>query len=319
MTAIGFKFFHSGQAGAPVINGLTGSGIPVLDWILDVHDPVLGWEKVYSGTNAASYRSRYGLQAYLDVNDNGILAGLGRDMSVRAYEAMSALGVGTSPSPLPAVVPVVNWRKSNAASNVARRYCGIKTAQQLSIFIEYDSAPDGSLFGLAQVPALHPAEAYPVHFGFMNQSTNSNITAHSHGITGSQGASSDWGGGSANAMVSPVAWMRNPSGAVKSVSGRTRGSSSALSGNGYSIADGTEIALVRAELMFNDVNTGSGVVKPRSYLPNIWTTAADLVAAGWSPGDTFTVPSYNPDAEFYFAGRCTSNLILEITDTGGAV
>ena len=319
MAAIGFKFFHSGQAGAPVLNGLVGSGITVMDWILDVGDAVLGWEKVYSATNRAVYRSRYGLQPYLDVNDNASLAGLGRDLEVRAYEAMTGVGVGTSPFPLPAVVATTNWRKSNAASSAARRYCGIKTAQQISIFMEHDTAPDGCLYSLAQVPALHPAEAYPVHFGYMSISTNGNITASSFGVTGAQGNLFSWGGEGIAASSSQAAWMRNPSGAVKAVAARTRTASSVTSGNGYSIADGTEIALVRADLLFNDVNIGSTTGKPRSYLPNVWTTAADLVAAGWSPGDTFTVPDYDPSAEFYYAGRSYSNVIFETTDTGGAV
>lgn len=317
MTALGFKYFHSRQVGAPVLTGEVGKLIAVLDWALETSDSTNGFEKVYAATNKAVYRSRYGLRPYLDVDDSASMAGGARDAGVRAYESMTGIGTGTSPFPLPATIPVLAWRKSQAASAVVRRYCGIKTAQMLLLYVNTDGEPDGHCYFFGQLPAKHPNENYPALIAAATISASGTLSTANYGLGGLMPTQESWGGGSVSAVSAGIYWQRNPAGSIKAVSGNMRRSASAGT---YSIADGSEIALVRAEVMHTDVNTSASQgARPRTYIPNLWTTAADLATAGWSPGDTFTVPDYDPSAVFMYAGRGYHHLIFEITDTGGAV
>ncbi len=315
--ALGFKYFHSGQPGAPVLTGEVGKLIDVLDWALDVGDAVLGFEKVFSGTNAAVYRSRYGVRPYLDVNDNGVLAGLGRDARLRGYESMSGLGVGDSPFPLLTSVATVCQRKSQLATSAPRAYRGIKTAEMLVLFVNCDNdGITGTTLVFGQVPSLHPSENYPCLLMGGSNSAAGAFGLSTQGATGSISSLPTWGGQSINNVS--AAWMRNPAGSLKAPYASAR-ISSTTAVDVYQIIDGSEISLVRAEVMASDIGNGISRVKPRSYIPNLWTTAADLAAAGWSIGDSFELPDYSPGSSFVWAGTCCGNVIIETTDTGGAV
>lgn len=313
--ALGFKFFHSGQVGAPVLTGQVGKLIDLLDWALDISDATLGWEKVFSGTNAAAYRPRYGLRPYLDVDDTGGITGAALAAKARCYEDMTGLSTGTLPFPLVSTLSEPNWRKSNTADATVRRYYGIKTAEMLLLYIESVSTGLGGVYMCGQVPSLHPAEAYPFLLAGNPAGTWGGVDQAYSGLVSYNTGFVGWGG-EAMSGAAGASWMRNPSGAIKAVGAGIRIAHQSK----YDISDGTEVALVRADVSFIDLATAATAFqKPRSYIPNLWTTSADLVAAAWAIGDTFTIPEYNPAATFMWVGHSRAHIILETTDTGGAV
>lgn len=354
--AIGFKHFHSGQGGAPILTGEVGSLIRLLDWALDIGDAAEGWEKIFVAANKAVYRPRHGVRYYFRVNDSAHLPGGARDAEVRCFESMDDVDTGTSGAPLisnwvagSGTAPA--WRKSDTATNTARAYYGIKTASWLLLWIrQNDSAAGGHLVFVGQVPSLHPAENYP---WAMSWSGVSIVAAYGPIVPGAAGVTSSFLGGAGqmvdgrvanlqgmtatsctsyvaaantqSAWASFICWLRSPSGALKSVVGGMQSASwQSAASDGYkklySLSAGAEVRLVRAEALATESNSISALLYPRSYFPNLWTTAADLVEAGWSPGDRFTT-SDRPGASFVYIGVAGTGagVILEVTDTGGAV
>ena len=82
--------------------------------------PVGGWEKVYTGTNKAVYRSLdvTGSRHYLRVDDTGTTAA-----RVRGYESMTDVDTGTGPFPTDALMPGGGyWWGSPVASGAAVRW-----------------------------------------------------------------------------------------------------------------------------------------------------------------------------------------------------
>lgn len=124
----------------------------------------LGWQKVFTGTNKAVYRSAdmTGSRMYLRVDDTA--AQVGR---VRGYEAMSDIDTGTGPFPTDVQISGGGyWGKSDAANATAnnwalfgnskvfftqRRYstsqgAGSDTSVGLDIFGDYPSLKPGDAF-----------------------------------------------------------------------------------------------------------------------------------------------------------------------------
>lgn len=79
-----------------------------------------GWEKPFSGTNLAAYRSPdvTGVRHYLRVDDTGT-----QNARVVGYETMSDINTGTGPYPTAAQVSGgLFWGKSNAEDSAARSW-----------------------------------------------------------------------------------------------------------------------------------------------------------------------------------------------------
>lgn len=79
-----------------------------------------GWQKVFSGTNLAVYRSQnaMGDRRFLRVNDTGAL-----DARIVAYNNMTAVSTGTGPFPTNAQISGGGyWPKSLTADATAQRY-----------------------------------------------------------------------------------------------------------------------------------------------------------------------------------------------------
>jgi len=93
---------------------------------------------------------------------------------------------------------------------------------------------------------------------------------------------------------------------------------------GYSIADGSRVALRRFDIQYSATQLAPGVAigtqTPRSYMPHLWSTSADLNGATWVVGDNFAMPDYNAGANFIYMGENNGvSIILETTDTAGAM
>lgn len=113
--------------------------------------PVGQWEKAFSGTNKAVYRSTdiAGTRLYLRIDDTGTLSA-----RARGYEAMTDVDTGTGPFPTLAQVadPGAQWMKSFQANTTSRPYSLVGDSRLfylLSLWYDttYTGRPDGFVFG----------------------------------------------------------------------------------------------------------------------------------------------------------------------------
>lgn len=91
--ATGFFYKKHDDVGAPTINTGAGEAIAVLDWALDVGTATY-WEKVFTGTNKAVYRSKTGIRPYLRIDDSNL-----EWAEIQMYETMSDVDTGTGVCP----------------------------------------------------------------------------------------------------------------------------------------------------------------------------------------------------------------------------
>ena len=137
--------YRSTDASAPVLNGLAGSLISVLDGCLVTGygiQPAAGWTKPFTGTNLASYRQGTGSnQYYLKVRDDGPGAAGARETRVRGFEVMTAVTAtdtaadGTNPFPTVAQSSTAIYtRKSVNADNQARAWIVVADARTFYMF-----------------------------------------------------------------------------------------------------------------------------------------------------------------------------------------
>lgn len=112
--------------------------------------PVGQWEKAFSGTNKAVYRSTdiAGTRLFLRIDDTGTLSA-----RARGYEAMTDVDTGTGPFPTLAQVadPGAQWMKSYQANTTAREYALIGDSRIIYLmslwYTSYAGRPDGFVFG----------------------------------------------------------------------------------------------------------------------------------------------------------------------------
>jgi hypothetical protein len=121
MTVVRIRSTDAGPVAAgATLTGLAGSLITVLDYAL----PLLGWTKDFSGTNGGAYRQGAGTQPfryYVNINDNGPGAGVGKEARAVGYETMTAFATGTNLCPTAAqLANGLFLRKSNTADATAR-------------------------------------------------------------------------------------------------------------------------------------------------------------------------------------------------------
>lgn len=163
--------YRSSDASAPVLTGVAGSLVSVLDACLVNgygSKAAAGWTKSYSGTNQASYRQAAGNSFYLDVDDrgaSGVLTGAsGQEAAVRGYEAMTALSTGTNPFPTAAQVAVAtaNWRKSATADSQPRGWVLIADDRTLYLFVRPVDNTGGQYYGyfFGDVYSLKSGDGY---------------------------------------------------------------------------------------------------------------------------------------------------------------
>lgn len=108
----------------------------------------IGWEKVYSGTNKAAYRSldMTSTRLFLRVDD-----GDPRYAHPRGYEAMTDVDTGTGPFPTVAQVANPTWSKSVTTDSTARPWCVVGDGSLFYLFVfwapAYSGVADAYVFG----------------------------------------------------------------------------------------------------------------------------------------------------------------------------
>lgn len=132
--------YKSTDASAPVLNGVAGSLITVLDAVL-VNGygakAAAGWTKPFSGANQAAYRtitSGTGIGIYLQVTDTA--PNTPREARLRGFETMSSVTVGLGAYPTTVQFPNgLLLRKSVSADATARPWIIIADGRTVYIFV----------------------------------------------------------------------------------------------------------------------------------------------------------------------------------------
>lgn len=160
--------YKSTDASAPVLTGVAGSLITVLNAILvDGYGAkaAAGWTKPYTGTNAASYRTASGVQHYLQVDDNSPNASaVGREGRARGFVSMSAQSTGTEPFPTTTQVgdtvgPMI--RKSKTADATARPWICVADGRSMYFFTKPGDFGNGwSGFATGEFFSIKTADSY---------------------------------------------------------------------------------------------------------------------------------------------------------------
>jgi hypothetical protein len=130
----------------------------------------LGWDKVFSGTNKAVYRSTdvAGTRLYLRVDDTAA-----QYTYARGYEEMTDVDTGTGLFPTAAQSSWgVTWPKSNQASTSARNWLVIGDTRIVYAFVawssNYSDNYDGNVFG--DIQSFKDADTYSsIIFGTNSQ------------------------------------------------------------------------------------------------------------------------------------------------------
>ena len=113
----------------------------------------LGWQKVYSGTNKAVYRSQdvTGTRLYLRIDDSNA-----QYMTATMYETMTDVDTGTG------VTGPVYWKKSSTSDTTARAWQLIGNSSVFYWFSDWNASyplkPNGYVFG--DFPSVKPGDAY---------------------------------------------------------------------------------------------------------------------------------------------------------------
>ena len=321
MSAPGFEYFTSADAGAPVLTGQVGKMILLLDWLLVTKG---GWAKAYSGTNLAAYRSDTGNRFYLRVDDTQT-----KFARMRGYRAMTAISSGSNIFPATAYAAAANWGagKSISADSTARKYWGIRTNGYVMLYVELgnptiDGAISRNLFVFGDVPSLCETDSYnTVILG----SESPNTSGFPHNYTPFSGQYS-----SLTSAISGPFMAATPSGGLNTpatVLDMPYGQS-----NVYTVADPNylksgriqfqSITLLSAEVAAG----GSGPGIARAKLPNIHVGLGLLPNVHLADGGTFSIGSrnfkalqsalYDPSADGG-ASYASGYILLETSDTDG--
>jgi hypothetical protein len=93
--------------------------------------PVGDWEKAFSGTNKAAYRSTNvdATGHYLRIDDSA-----GQLADARGYEAMTDIDNGTGPFPTTSQVSASNWGKSSTNNSILRKWMIVADGQFIYFF-----------------------------------------------------------------------------------------------------------------------------------------------------------------------------------------
>jgi hypothetical protein len=153
--------YKSTDASAPVLNGLAGSLITVLDAILVNGYGVkaaAGWTKPFTGTNKAAYRANSGVRPYYRFDDaaGGTLA-LGKEAFLRGYEVMTTVDAGTGLFPTATQLAAgLFLRKSRTLDATARKWVCVADDRTAYMFIYSDDYPGYASFMIGEIFSVMP-------------------------------------------------------------------------------------------------------------------------------------------------------------------
>lgn len=319
--------FRSTDAGAPVLNGTAGNGVPNLFDICLAGSgtaygskPKLGWTKVFSGTDKGVYRTVDG-NGYLRVLHDGSNAGGYREALVRAAEG--ATNVDTLVDFFPSLSDVAagneTWRISDTLNTTARAWVLIASENWLVLNVMFGaSANINDEYRFGKYHPLDSGNAWPYL-----------ITVRNASNSGTQSLAASCAVNSATQFSGNTRLfaMRTPDGTAKAprasfVTESANSVAGVLPGVvGSPIPDAAgRIVISAPKLYVNGVaGTTASNQAPAGFMPNLWSPLHNCGAAGSAVfGDTFGISSYDPDARFELMGGALSTAgkwVVETTDT----
>lgn len=332
MAAPGFEYFDSTQAGAPVLQGAAGSLIGLLDWLLVGKG---GWEKPFTGTNLAVYRSLTGNRHYLRVDDTQAVYS-----RLRMYRSMTAVSTGTNQYPTNAQAGNINlWgitKRYSGSPAAAQRYWGIRTNRYFVLVIgrigdiaqttyEYRTP-----YVVGDVPSLAEGDS---HNSFICMSPNSDVSGYSatahEMFPGSPTVNNSF-------TASPItgAVSGNPSGTVLSplCVGALPFGTAANAAYSATYAIGNRLSLAPIRILCTDSPTASNHAYLRATIPNLsqfWGVGSlldnplypcqDLTAFNIGSRTFLPILIYNLYPNDPTQESSQPGILLEKTDTDGAL
>lgn len=296
--------FNQASPGAPVLSGLAGALVAILDWAL----PQAGWTIKYSSGQARIYESVNGELLHANDSATGMC-------TVRGVESATGATAFVDPYPTVAQHAESVWRKSNLTSSAARNFDLVVSDDHILFVAEYNSDGTSDIGAFGRPFAAEDDE----HASYMLSRKTSSGTSSLDSLTLAVP-------GTSLAGTTSLHWKRDVSGAIKSSLGQVYASGIRL-GN----VPGTPAAragyrnrVVREPVAISDaasLTTTPGVLglSRRGFIPNLWSgvhTGPDTLTAA----HIFSDVAYNPAARFKpFLGTASGGVvtwgILEITDT----
>lgn len=175
MNVDGFVYFSSNDVGAPTLTGTTASIVGVMDWVLlDLGGGASGengWDKVYSNSTAAAYRSKTGQRKFLRVEQKST-DGFDINYSIfRGYNDMGDIDTGTDPFP---TLAQANNGGGNGGMSIyvgtftavdnVPRYFGVRTNEFVMLFLNVDNY-GCKYFFFGEVDSLLPTDGHSTVIG----------------------------------------------------------------------------------------------------------------------------------------------------------
>lgn len=322
------RYYSSTDSGAPVLSGLPGSFINLLDTLLDGSGIAYGsklkagWSKVFSGTDKAVYLTADGVGYYRVQHDGAQGAASTREAVVRG--ASGATDVDTLVNPFPTVAQVADsacvWRVSDVTTSAARVWNAVATDNFIAIEIDSSASSGWDMYVMGRYAAVDASNIWN-HLvstrAIANNPTESQ--AASMGIRDPRGT---YNASKLFLMRSPLTLNWGVRGVVSTAyanSGSSAGSSLSAGEDAIPGADGT-IRCFAPELWAN----GNGTITVSSaahvgYIPHLWA----LRHGGFGTAvrrDVFSAPQLSSGAVLQLwgasgSGTTLSRVAVEITDT----
>lgn len=280
--------YKSTDASAPVLTGLVGSLITLLDACL-VNGygakAAAGWNKAFAGTNTASYRmTTVGATGfYLDVNDNAASTALGaRSARLRGFETMTAIATGTGAFPTVAVLANgIQVYKSPTADATARPWILIADNKTLILLTN-----PGSSSEISGYSTLYFGDIFSLRTGDLYRAII--IGRAAEGVAPGQNLSSEERFGDLTALTAITVghWMpRNYLGASQLAINVGKHSGDNASRGLIPYPNPTDQSIIMSKFWVHEPLTNLGVKRGR--LRGVWDFLHDPVA-GINDGDTFS-------------------------------
>lgn len=192
MNVDGFVYFSSNDVSAPTLTATDASIVGVLDWVLlDLGGGASGengWDKVYSNSTAAAYRSKTGQRKFLRVEQKSTDGFTINYPIFRGYNDMGGIDTGTDPFPTLAQADnglfgmCIYVGTFTAVDNVPR-YFGVRTNEFVMLFLNVDTY-GCKYFFFGEVDSLLPTDGHSTVIGTNRGYTNTitNIAGSNTGV-----------------------------------------------------------------------------------------------------------------------------------------
>ena len=320
--------YRSTDAGAPVINGTPGNGLPnLLTTCLSGTGtaygslPKKGWTLLFTGTNKCVLRTVDGVGFLRVVHDGSVTGGF-REALVRGAEG--ATDVDTLVDPFPTVAEVADnscvWRTSDTLDTTARAWELTADENWLSLSVQFGTtAADTYVFG--RYSPTRSANSWPY---VINTRNGANSSVDASGASAMAVASV--GGVSsvkAYAMRTVDGVAKSPRALFVTESAPGVGAAGLPGQSGPQIPNNDGLIFMSPPQLWVNGNSGATLGNPQSagFFPSLWSPLHNFSTAagrGAFYGDTFSAAGYDPSAQFVLRGPrgdANGKWIIETTDT----